>query len=266
MSLIPHRLLPRSNLFDFDNWFRHSLDFFDPFDELDSMFSRHLHWLHRPFFGPSTGTPFLTHRVPEKYRITVDCAGYNPKSLSTQIRDGKLIVSGREESKVADDDYAVKEFKKTYKVPDNAQVDKFVSFHAGDQLVIEIPLRNEQLATTASNTNQFEDLFPQIIDGKQMKLSCLVPKDLDPKKLSVTCKDRDLIIKAEDKQESEDRMSSMYYYKQFRLPDNVDLNALKCELSNNRLTVQAPVLQLSSSSERSVPIQHVSSATHMIKN
>ena len=250
MSLIP-RFFPRAR-FDLDNWFRPSLDLFDPFDELDRTFSRNMFWLTRP----SLFEPFPSlweSKPPEKYRINVDCAGYSPKSLTVEYKHGNLHVNGREEVKTGDNDYSIKEFKKSYKLPDNAEIEKLVSFYAGGQLVIEVPLKNEQSSLAIS-----QELCPQIIDGrdgsKQVALKCSVPKGIDPSKITVTCKDRDLIIKAEDKIEKSDGVSSSFYYKRCRLPENADLNALTCSFENNHLAINAPVRNISEI--RHIAVQH----------
>jgi HSP20 family molecular chaperone IbpA len=246
MSLIPHDFWSRK-MFEMDNWFKNSLDFFDPFDDLDTMLSRNLHWLRRPF-SLTDDFPFRP-RVADKYRVTIDCAGYHPNSLKTEIKDGKLFVSGREETRANsndnNDDYSIKEFRKTYNLPDNAISDNMTSFFAGRHLVVEVPLKQEIKNEQVDSVDHFNDIYPRIIDtnkGKMVKLSCKVPKDIDPKKLNVTCKDRDLIIKAEDKQEKKDMISNMYYYHHYRLPENTDLNGLKCEYENGKLQVEAPLL------------------------
>ena len=48
-------------------------------------------------------------KSPQKYRITVNCAGYDPKLIKTEVKSCKLIVSGREEHKVSGDDYSIKD-------------------------------------------------------------------------------------------------------------------------------------------------------------
>lgn len=232
MSLIPHGFFPRSN-FDVDKFFHHTMDNFDAFDELDHLVGRDMHWLTKPaFLQPQVP------KVPEKYRITVDCPGFNPKSLQIEYKNGKLYVHGREETKNDDEDYSVREFKKTYKLPDNAEVDKLASFYAGGHLVIEVPLKYVQKHVD-------EDLFPRIVDlidgHKQIQMTCAVPPGIDHSKVSVTCKDRDLIIKAEDKIEKPDSMTRMYYYKRCTFPENTDFNALKCHFEDNKLKIEAPV-------------------------
>jgi HSP20 family molecular chaperone IbpA len=144
MALIPHTIVPRSML-DMDKWAQpighgsNTLELFDPFDQLDHMMSRNLQWLHRPDFGFPTLPP-----VPQKYRIVVECAGFDPKSITTTIGDNKLVVTAHEEVKHDTDNFSVKEFKKTYELPNNAESDKLVSFMTPDgNLVLEVPLRGD---------------------------------------------------------------------------------------------------------------------------
>jgi HSP20 family molecular chaperone IbpA len=255
MSLIPHNFFPRK-LFDMNEWFKAhpegltTLDIFDPFDELDHMIGHNLEWLNKPEFLQ----PFpLVPKVPQKYRITVDCHGYNPKSIKTEIKGLKLIVSGREEEKQEGEDFSIKEFKKTYDLPAHAEVDKLVSFMTGNgHLVIEVPLKEIE-------HHQHTDLFPQIIDtengGKAVSLKFGVPAKIDPSKISVSIKDRDLIVKAEDKVEKPDGISKFYYYKRTTLPENTDFEQLKCNYDNHKISVAAP-LKLDFKSFKKVPIEY----------
>lgn len=246
MSLIPFDVMPRSML-DMDTWFRPTLDLFDPFDVVDRALSRNLQWLDWPSFMEP-----IKPIVPRKYRVTVDCAGYEPKSVKTEIQNKNLIVSGKEDVKEQSGDYSTKEFRKTYKLPDNAETEKLVSFMTPlGQLVVEVPLKEEGQIQ--------EDLFPRIVDkpegGKQMSMKCSVPQGVDPTKISVTCKDRDLIIKAEDVKERPDSVSRMHYYKRCTLPENTDFNSLKCRFQNNQLEIEAPI-QPGLSFQRQYPIEY----------
>jgi len=122
-----------------------TLEEFDPYDELDRQLGRNLTWINKPW--PVTLLPLLPS-VPQKYRITVECAGFSPNSIKTELKDDKksVVVSGKEEHKVNKDDWSNKEFKKTYKLPENCEPDKMVSFMTlGDRLVIEFPLKGKML-------------------------------------------------------------------------------------------------------------------------
>lgn len=255
MSLIPHNFFPRSH-FNMDEWFRQhqsglsTLDLFDPFDELDHMIGRNMQWLNKPeFLNPLALLP----RVPQKYRITVDCVGYSPKSIKTEVIGHKLLVWGREEVKHEGEDFSIKEFKKTYELPKHAEVEKLVSFMTSEgQLVIEVPLKE-------THVHKNDDLFPQIVDtangGKAVSLKFHVPEGIHPEKISVNIKDRDLIVKAEDKVEKPDGISKFFYYKRTTLPENTDFSALKCNYDHHQLAVTAP-LNLDFKPVRRVPIEH----------
>lgn len=254
MSLIRHGFWPR-RLFDSDPWFRapnlgfgpSSLDLFDPFDDLDRHFARNFTWLDTPDFIRHH-RPLLS-RVPSKHRITVDCSGFNPKSIKTEIRDNKIVVSGSDGDKRHGEDYSIKEFKKTYDIPPNADTEKLVSFLTpGGRLVIEIPLKG------FSKSN--EDLFPRIVDGengiKNLSMKFALPSNIDPAKINVTCKDHELVIQAEENLDKTDSNSHTYFYRRTTLPENADLNTLKCVYDNNQVSVTA---KINHDSTRAIPIE-----------
>jgi HSP20 family molecular chaperone IbpA len=257
MALIPHNLFPRS-MFDMDQWNKPSallgpntMDLFDPFDELDHTIGRNMQWLNKPeFLQPLALLP----RVPQKYRITVDCVGYQPNSIKTDLQGHKLVVSAREDVRHdGNDDFHVREFKKTYVLPERCETDKMVSFMTSHgQLVIEFPLRETQL-----HLNQ--ELFPKIVDGpnntKNVELSFRVPENIHPEKVHVSIKDRDLIVKAEDKIEKPDGVSKFYYYKRTTLPENTNFDDLKCNYDNHQISITAP-LNLNFKPYKHVPIEH----------
>jgi HSP20 family molecular chaperone IbpA len=254
MALLPHSHFPRS-MFDMDKWFQQNvpgistLDSFDPFDELDHTIARNMQWLNKPEFMPMM--PVMP-RVPQKYRVIVDCVGYKPASIKTEISGNDLVVTGHEEVKEEKGDFHVKEFKKTYRLPENAEKDKLVSFmtHHGE-LVIEVPLRESQF-----HMNQ--DLLPKIVDGpngcKQVELNFTVPEKIHPEHIHVSVKDRDLIVKAEEKVEKPDGVSRFYYYKRTTLPENTDFKHLKCNYDNHKIAICAP-LDMDFRSHKKVPIE-----------
>jgi HSP20 family molecular chaperone IbpA len=261
-------------MFDMDMWltpgyhFGHhhhhpsTLDIFDPFDELDRMMSRNMHWLHRP---SDMLLRFEQPRVPNKYRINVDCQGYRPNSIKIDVsEDGsKLVVSGQEgnndeKTRQEGGDYSHREFRRTFKLPNNLATVKMVSFvTANGQLVIEIPFKEAPPAKTKAEDDL---LFPRIVDEengkKSVSMSLPIPEGLDPAKIKVTCKDRDLIMQAEDKQENPDHYSQTYYYNRCTLPENTDFNSLKCVYdNNNRLSIKAPLHPESQGQSKFIPIE-----------
>ena len=240
-----------------------ALDVFDPFDEFDRAMNRHLKWLNIPHEFADAFWPRPWSVPPRKYRVTVDCRGYSPSSIKTEIRDNKLIVTGQEGAKTNhDDDYSVREFKKTYDLPVNVESEKLVSFLAPNgRLVVEIPIKQDAASENgAVATRGYEDLFPKIVDAgdgaKQVSMRVSIPKNIDPSKVSVTCKDREVIVKAEEKLEKSDETTQMHYYRRTTMPENADLGNLKCELDkSNVLTITAPVDPNYQSSQRNIPIR-----------
>ena len=154
----------------------------------------------------------LLPKVPQKYRISVDCAGFSPNSIKTEVKGNKLVVHGHEDTKIeGTHDYTKREFRKTFDLPANAEHDKLVSFMAGSgNLIIEVPLKE-----TKSSPNA--DLFPQIVENKDgtknVSMKFMIPPNVDPAKAHVMVKDRDLIFRCEDKVERPDQSSRYYFYK-----------------------------------------------------
>ena len=259
MSMIPHGIFPRS-AFDYDLWSRPlgpltTLDLFDPFDALDHNLCRNLMWIDQPDFLRQVIGP-IAPRVPQKYRITVDCNGFNPKSIKTELVEGKLVVSAKEGETKPDEngDYSVKEFKRTYKLPDNVEHDKMVSFVTGEgQLVIEFPVKQPENKSSALSH------LPVVTEEngkKQVKMNFELPKHVDPAKVKVTCKDRDVIVQAEDKVEKPDGVSQFYFYQRSTLPENTDFDALKCTLDNNKLSIEAPCSAEPKPSQRTIQVEN----------
>lgn len=255
LSLIPHSILPRRML-NLDDWMAPlsmsgnimgptSLDLFDPFDELDTLMSKNIDWLHKPDFLP------LQPRIQQKYRITVDCPGFEPvkDQIKTNIEKNVLTVNGRVEDKSPNGDFSVREFKKTYDLPEGALTDQMVSFMpVAGKLIIEMPLKEKEYHLN-------EDLLPKVTDdGKSMSLSFGVPENINPDNVHVSIKDRDLIVKADDTKKSKDSTSKMHYYKRTTLPPNTDFDQLKVSWDKHKLTCNAP-LRTDIKAVRNVPIE-----------
>jgi HSP20 family molecular chaperone IbpA len=257
MSLIETSQFPRS-MFDWDSWYDSpalldfrptTLDIFDPFDELDRVMSRNLLWLNKP--ESFTDVLALGPKYPEKHRITVDCSGYNPASLKTELKDDKLIVTGKERKPSGGEDYSISEFKRTFELPKNVDKSKMVSFvTSAGQLVVELPFRVDEARKG--------DVVPRLVDGeagrKHVELNAVIPENIDPTKLTVTCKDRDLIMKADYKVQKPDGVSKVHYYRRTTLPDNTDFDAIKCTFDNNLLSVTAPLSTTHDWKRKTIPI------------
>lgn len=255
MATIPHSSFPRS-MMDMDKWMHQqipgmsTLDHFDAFDELDHTIAKNMQWLNRPEFMPSL-MPAMP-KVPQKYRVIVDCQGYLPASIKCEIVGRELIVQGNEDFKDAKGDMSTKTFKKTYVIPEKAIAEQMVSFIASHgELVVEIPLGECEI-------NLNKDLLPRIIDGpdntKLVVVDFAVPNKIKPEHVHVSIKDRDLIVKAEEKIEIPDGVSRFYYYKRTTLPENTNFGDLKCNYDDHRISIKAP-LDMHFHKSKKVPIE-----------
>jgi HSP20 family molecular chaperone IbpA len=260
MALIPHTVFPRS-MFDVDLWHRpfeygpRALDLFDPFDDLDMQLNSMVNWLDRP-----ANYAFRQPRVPQKYRVTVDCAGYDPKSIKTSVEGDKLIVSGEEGDEAkdgSDENYSHRSFKRTFQLPKLVEKDKMTTFMTRNgELVVDIPYKMDESGQTA------DSMWPQVVDTtdghKQVNLDLQLPANIDPAKVHVTAKDRDIIVKAEDKTESPNGYSKFYFYRRSTMPENTDMKGLKCTFDNNKLSITAPFYGNNAlkDNEQKIPIEH----------
>lgn len=223
ISLIPLKLSTRPK----------RLSFFDTSFQNWSSFKQ------RPFFQR-----FSSISQPTKHRIIVDCHEYQPKNLKCEVIGDKIHVLGREEIKYTSDDYSIKEFKKTYKLPNNVESEKLITFFNRGNLIIEMPYKNYPEPPSERINHQI------INNGRLIKLSLTIPSEFHAKELSVTCRDQLLIIKGEKLTDT--RKSQ--FYRQYNLPSNVDFDQIKCELRDNQMTIEAPLIR--KSNEVKIPIEH----------
>lgn len=276
---IQHTFFPRS-MFDYDVWNRPltagagpltTLDLFDPFDTLDNSLVRNLIWIDQPDFLHQVLAPVVP-KVPHKYRITVDCQGYQPASIKTELNEdkSKLIVSAREgdsKPEEADGDYSVKEFKRSYNLPDNVESDKMASFVTRDgKLVVEFPIKEEEKPHPSET-----GLLPVVSDAgdgiKKITVRFTLPNSVDPSEVKVTCKDRDLIVQAEHKSDKADEVSQFYFYRRSTLPENADIDALKCVLENNNmLAIEVPINESLKPNNKTIPVENRASQQISIQN
>lgn len=231
-----------------------SLEIFDPFDDLDNLMGRNMDWLSRPRLlgAMDMGMP----RVPNKYRVSVDCAGFAPKDVKTEINaKNELIVVGKQEQPKDKEtgDFCNREFKKTYQLPANSQKDQMISFMSGNRLICEVPLQEtEKVKNTQLWPNQIENK-----DGsKSIQMAFNLPENIDPNKVNVSVKDHDLIVRIEDNVKKPDGMSQFHYYQRTTLPDRTKLDELKCVQEGGKIVCTAP-LDKTAVPYRTVPIQNV---------
>ena len=227
---------PFSRLNDpFDAFGPTSLDLFDPFSDLDRLMSKNISWLTEPSILP----PRLSQTLaPQKYRITLDCSGFSENSIQTSVKDNVLTISASEgdPSLKGTSDYVLRELKKTYELPNYVDTNRLVSFMTNQGiLVVEFPWKDEFVTS---------NLLPKVDqENKQVTLDVTVPADVDTNRLHVTCKDHDLIIRADYRVKNDDgsTRSRVHYLRRATLPENTNVDQLKCTVENDLLKVSAPL-------------------------
>jgi HSP20 family molecular chaperone IbpA len=201
------------------------------------------------------------------YQVSLDCSEFRPESIKAEIRDGKLIVSGSEGQKqqLNDDDYSIKEFRKSHQLPPSDQLDleKMSSrMNENGQFIVEIPYKQKSEAaimtkkslspstTTVTTASRATAAFPTIVENEKGEKSVLVQMKLptttdqiDPTRINVICKDRDVIVRMDNACETESTFSKFYFYQRITLPEKTDLKALKCFYENDQLKITAPLLK-----------------------
>jgi HSP20 family molecular chaperone IbpA len=230
MALIPHSVFPRS-LFG-QEFGPRALDVFDPFDEMDMQLYDMVNWLERPMMTPGM--------VPLKYRVTVNCAGYDPASIKISFADDKLVVMGNkgDTPKSADEDHSHCSFKRTFDLPPLVEKDKWTSFmDKSGTLVIDMPYKEEGAP--------MQEVMPKVVDTadghRAVAMDLSLPVHVDPSHVQVTAKDHDIIVKAQDKTETPNGFSSVSFFRRSTMPDNADIRHMRCTADGDRLHILAPL-------------------------
>ena len=190
--------------------------------------------------------------MPEKYRITVNCAGFSESSIKTEVKNNHLVVEGAEGDPAmkGTDDYSLKEFKRTFELPSNILVDKMVSFLTAEgMLVVEFPFKE---------VKEKKHLYPKIVESegiKRVELQVVIPENVDPSKVTVTCKDNDVIVRADYRVQKPDGFSRIHYLRRSTFPQNTNWDSLKCLVNQHDLQVSAELGTKAPRLQKMVPIQ-----------
>jgi HSP20 family molecular chaperone IbpA len=110
-----------------------------------------------------------------------------------------------------------------------------------------------------------DDILPRFADdGKSMWVSINIPEQIDPTKLTASVKDNELILRAEDRTEKREGVTSYSFFQRRNLPPNTDLNAIKITVKDHKLTVRAPLRKENDNDAngRPIPIERESKNNH----
>jgi len=130
-----------------------------------------------------------TTRTPQKYRITVNCQGFDPNTIRTKLRrelgQNHLILTCQGQQEQAS-------CKRSFTLPQNCLVDKMQKSIVGrNQLVCEFPLKRRLDL----------DLVKHVVgsgNGKMYVAECRIPDFVDPTQVTVCVKGHELIVCLKD--------------------------------------------------------------------
>ena len=134
----------------FDRFFGDQLNFFDPWRDFDtfpsafSTFPNSFRWINAPRrFSRSSSSLFHTSSaslpnsitggtsllpipstpspaLSEKFRVQLNVAGFKPETIQTRVDGRKVVVEAKQEERHPTGDYSVREFRKSYDLPEHA--------------------------------------------------------------------------------------------------------------------------------------------------
>jgi HSP20 family molecular chaperone IbpA len=279
MSFFP---IHRYRLFDdpFDRFFGDQLDFFDPWRDLDTFPTalairpNAFRWINEPLrlaLGQRSAPGTSGAPLPEKFRVQLNVAGFNPETIKTKVEGRKVIVEAKQEDRQKDGDYNIRELRKTYELPEHADASRLASYVTPNNvLVIEVPINNpeaerrlQQAKDNNQNLTQFgqyrdpffdypgflggSDFQSRIVDQgnnqKQLEMS-LEMKDFKPQEIKVSVKNNELIVQGEHRHKDANRSERSFFFKSTTLPPGTQVDQLQSHLGDDgQLKVTAPFVE-----------------------
>jgi len=192
-------------------------------------------------------------KLPQKYRIVIDCKGFNPNTLKTSIKcvqDNKHLIIYSDIKKGV-------QFKRSFTLPKEVETKKVKKFVTPNkQFVVEFCYLDTPQCLDI-------DLVPKICkvpEGKCVHVNVPIPDFVDPLKVQLHVKGRDLIVRHEERLiPIGDSCCRVMYHNRVKLPDNTDLSAIKAKSDKHKLTILAPVGKVTkgaiSQQLREIPVQ-----------
>jgi len=281
----------------FDRFFGDQLQFFDPWRDFDTfptaLSSRPstFRWINEPrqnsrlsssFHSTSSNantgntlipvTSSLLPALSEKFRVQLNVAGFNPETIKTRVEGRKVFVEAKQEDRHGDGDYSIREIRKTYDLPEHADVFNLASYVTpNNMLVVEVPVNSPRidrgLSHTMADTNaltqfgQFRDpIFdyngfvsspdfrPRLVDTsiggqKQLKMSLGV-KNYRPEQIKVSVKNNELIVQAEHQYNDNNRSERSFLTKSITLPPGTQVEQVRSFLNTDgQLEIEAPFIE-----------------------
>ncbi|CAF0998148.1 unnamed protein product [Rotaria sordida] len=270
-----------------DRFLGDQLDFFDPWYDLNTsptavvIVPNTFRWINEPeqLIQSSNNTQtsdINTNKIKrapnlEKFRVQLNVAGFNPETIKTKVEGRKVIIEAKQEERHPDGDYNIRELRKSYILPEYADVNRLASYVTPNKmLVIEVPIHNpevERRVAQAKNENQnlaqfgqyrdphFDysnflhgsDFQPRIVDKgdnkKQLEMS-IEMKNYKPEEIKVSIKNNELIVKGEHRHKGDNSFERSFFFKSTTLPPGTQVEQTQSYFTDGgQLKIEAPYVE-----------------------
>jgi len=174
-----------------------------------------------------------------------------------RLKVSDLEVSGKKHS----DQFCCKEVKKTMTLPKGVECDELVSFMTQEgKAVLGVPLKICDIAyehkaksrsisplrdvarDTSACTSASTDSTSSSSSSKMVSIKLPLPQGITSDKIDITVAGRELIMRCVDKAITADSSTRISVLNTVTLPENTDLQELKCVKQNNVVMITAPLL------------------------
>lgn len=241
------------------------LDIVSPLEDINELMNQSRSWYQVPMQKKNLQliqkrgwqtTPKVVSRgqkLPQKYRIVIDCTGFNPNTLKTCIKcvqDNKHLI-------IFSDMKKGRQFKRSYTLPKEVETKKLTKFVTPNkQFVVEFCY----LDTPNCLDINLQPKICKVPEGKCVHVNVPIPEFVDPAKVLLHVKGRELIVRHEERLiPYGDSCCRVMYHNRVKLPENTNVNAIKAKSDKHKLTILAPVGNVTkgtiSQQLRNIPIQ-----------
>ncbi|CAF0787819.1 unnamed protein product [Rotaria sordida] len=257
----------------FQQLFGNPLDFFDPWGDYNTtqlIVPNAFRWINEPL---CLARRRLKPRLKEKFRIQLNVDGFNQDTIQTQIDGKKLVVQAKYDDRQGDGDFNYREMRKSYDLPEDADVDNIVSFVTpNNMLVIEVPIRHPEVERhlVEAQDEASKELVPfgqyrkpifdqvgfldncgfhqRIVEtdnnGKKQLQISLSMKNIKPNLINVSVKDNLLTVQCEHSYKDENCLQRSFFRKSMTLPPGTQVDQLRSQITDDgELKIDAPYIE-----------------------
>lgn len=124
-----------------DRFFGDQLDFFNPWEDFQPsaqtvlIVPKSFRWVNQPQQHHHHQQRRGQKPHEHKHRIQMNVAGFNPETIQTKVENGKVIVEGKLEERQEDGDFNIRQFRKSYPLPEHAGMFCRIRFVLGLMLI-----------------------------------------------------------------------------------------------------------------------------------